>query len=68
MTMKEPVTISDIRRAGHCVAGARRWFVGSGLDFRKFLQDGIETETLLATGDQLAHDVVNHKRGRTDHG
>lgn len=66
--MTERTTISDIRRAGHCVAGAREWFRLHRLDFRAFLREGIETEKLLATNDQLALDVVNHQRKRTDHG
>lgn len=67
--MEEKITISDIRKAGHCVSGARRWFALRGFNFRDVLAHGIEAETLLATNDQLALDVVNHKRKRdTDHG
>lgn len=66
--MEERITISDIRKAGHCVSGAKRWFEGHHLDFRAFLKDGIDAETLLATGDQLAQDVINHKRGRNTNG
>lgn len=60
----EIITINDIRRAGHCVNGARSWFSLHGLDFRKFVREGISAETLLATGDQLAFDVVNRRRER----
>lgn len=66
--MGERITISDIRKAGHCAAGARRWFNAHGLDFRRVLNEGVEAETLLATGDQLALDVVTHKRNRANHG
>lgn len=65
---EEIITISDVRRAGHCVSGARRWFQAHHLDFRAFLQNGIEVNLFLGTGDQLATDIVNHKRRRTSNG
>ena len=55
------ITITDIRQAGHCVAGARGWFHSYGLDFRDFLKHGIDAETFLATGDALAQQVVDRK-------
>ena len=64
----EIITINDIRKAGHCVAGARSWFSLHGLDFRLFLKEGLPAGTLLATGDQLAVDVVTKKRERCVHG
>lgn len=58
------VTIDDVRKAGHCVAGARRWFDAHGLDFRKFLKEGIPVEDFLASGDALAQQVVDRKLTR----
>lgn len=55
------ITISDVRKAGHCTRGARRWFEDYDLDFRDFLKNGIETEKFLATGDALAALVVEEK-------
>ncbi len=55
------ITITDIRLAGHCVAGARHWFEGQGLDFRAFLKSGLTARQLLDTGDALAEQVVNRK-------
>ena len=52
------IRISDIRATGHCVTGIRRWFEGRGLDFNDFMRNGIEEETLLATGDGLAKRVI----------
>lgn len=61
------VRIEDMRRAGHCVSGVKRWFEAHGLDFRAFLKDGIDSEILLATGDGLAVRVVRmteeHRNG-----
>ena len=62
------ITVGDIRAAGHCVAGARRWFSGYGLNFATFLREGISVDEFLATGDQLAQDVVKRKRERRTDG
>lgn len=58
------ITITDIRMAGHCARGVKSWFNAQGLDFRKFLREGISEEEFLATGDGQAIDVVEHKRMR----
>lgn len=60
--MSGKITITDVRRAGHCVTGARAWFERHGLDFRDFIKSGIAEETFLASGDALAVAVVEHKR------
>lgn len=62
------IVIGDIRKAGHCVRGARHWFGGRGLDFKAFLKDGLPASVLLATGDALALQVVNAKRLREPDG
>lgn len=68
--MSDPdiITIADIRKAGHCVSGAKRWFAAYGLDFRTFLKKGIPVEEFLATGDGLAEKVVELKRKRESDG
>jgi len=58
------ITITDIRKAGHCVSGARRWFETQDMDFRDFLKDGIDSKVLLDTGDAFAVNVVRLKRER----
>lgn len=60
----EIITINDVRRTGHCVRGIKRWFEGHNLDFDRFLRRGVEAETLLATGDALAIQVVTAVRER----
>lgn len=60
--MSDKITINDIRRAGHCVKGAREWFERHDLDFREFVKNGIDEEDLLRIGDGLATNVVEHKR------
>ncbi len=64
-TPEDPiVTITDIRKAGHCPSGARDWFKAHDLDFRAFLAHGLPASTLLATGDAYAEQVVSRKRER----
>jgi hypothetical protein len=60
----ELITITDVRMAGLCASGARRWFEAYGLDFRDFVTNGIDAEVLLATGDAYALRVVEFTRSR----
>jgi nuclear transport factor 2 (NTF2) superfamily protein len=58
------ITIEDVRFAGYCTKGARRWFESYGFDFRDFLTNGITAEKLLSTNDAAAQQVVDRKFGR----
>lgn len=60
------VTIDDVRAVGLCVNGSRTWFARHGLDFRAFLHDGCDADTLLATNDAMALRVVEHARTRQE--
>lgn len=60
----QKITIDDVRKTGHCVAGAREWFARHGLDFRDFIRNGIEEERFLASGDVIATEVVKATRDR----
>lgn len=62
------VTMGDLRRAGICAAGARRWFPLHGFDFRDFLKNGIAAERLLATDDPFARRAVEEARKRVSNG
>ena len=62
MSTDVTVTIDDVRAVGLCVNGTRTWFARHDLDFRAFLRDGCDAETLLATGDAMAQRVVEHAR------
>lgn len=52
------VTMRHIRQARLCAGGARAFFARYGLDWGKFLRDGIPADELEATGDALAAGVV----------
>jgi len=56
------ITIDHVRAVGLCVNGTRTWFARHDLDFRTFLRDDCDAETLLATGDAMALRVVEHAR------
>lgn len=58
------ITIDDCRKAGHCVKGIRAWFDTYGLDFKKFLKEGIEEEAFLATKDAYAIEIVRLKKAK----
>jgi hypothetical protein len=66
MTERLLITIDHVRTAGLCVHGTRTWFARQGLDFRAFLREGIDAETLLATGDAMARRVVEHARRQSE--
>lgn len=52
------VTVNHARRAGLCAFGMRAWFVRHGLDFARFLANGIEADAIIATGDAMALKAV----------
>lgn len=65
------ITITDVRRAGHCPAGIRRWFESQGYDFRDFVKNGGSAKAFLDSGDGLARKVVTHawkQRQETENG
>jgi hypothetical protein len=62
------VTIDDVRKAGFCVAGAKRWFAANRLDFAAFLKDGMAQDEFLRSGDALAAQVVTSKQERAARG
>ncbi|WP_435609933.1 hypothetical protein [Pseudomonas knackmussii] len=49
-------------RQGFCHRSSREFFKRHGLDWQGFLEHGIDEELLLATGDALAHILVEHAR------
>lgn len=60
MNTSTVITIDHVRAVGLCVNGTRTWFARHGLDFRTFLREGCDAETLLATGDAMAQRVVSY--------
>lgn len=60
------ITLDDVVKAGHCVSGAKAWFVGHGFDWRDVVRNGVSEADLLATGDGLAERVIAATKARAD--
>jgi hypothetical protein len=58
------VTVQDLRAARLCFQGSRPWLARHGLSWQEFLANGIQAETLEATGDALARRVIAQARAR----
>jgi hypothetical protein len=58
------VTMRDVRESGLCVQGARAWFKSRGLDFRKFLHEGMPESQVLALRDAMANRALEVARKR----
>jgi hypothetical protein len=58
------VIVGDLRRVGYCRRGARAWFRARGLDWSRFVTQGIAAEALEATGDALVAPVVRAAQER----
>ncbi len=54
--------VDAVRTAGLCMNGSHAWFERHGLDFRAFLREGLDAQTLLATNDTMALRVVNYAK------
>jgi hypothetical protein len=62
--MTDKITVDDVRLAGYCAVGAKKWFRLHALDFRSFLKGGIAVEEFLATEDAIARDIVEKRNRR----
>ena len=58
------VTMQHIRKARFCSGGSRRWFKQHGLDWSKFLREGLSEEEFQKTGDALALKLIEVAHGR----
>jgi hypothetical protein len=54
------VTHRHLRELGYCNRGSRAFFERHGLNWSEFLENGIDSSTLLAIDDAQAHRVVEH--------
>lgn len=56
------VYMRHLRAAKLCAPGAKAWWASHGLDFRDFVRNGIDAQTLIETGDPDALRVVEIAR------
>jgi len=52
------VTMRHVRQARMCSRGARAFFARHGLDYSRFLREGLPAEDIRATGDAMAITVA----------
>lgn len=60
------VIMKDIRACRMCSRGTRKFFKRHGMDWNKFIKDGLPEEEFIATGDSMAMQVVEAARGRQE--
>ena len=53
------ITMRDMRRVHFCPEGVEAVFAREGLDYAHFLQHGIDSQALLATGSVFARKCVD---------
>ena len=58
------VKVQDCQELGYCMKSVRPWFAHHGIDFQKFVRDGVSEEALLATDDEFARKAVEHAKKR----
>lgn len=56
------VRADDLHAVGYCNRGARAWFARAGLDWARFVADGLPAAELEATGDAMALRLIEHVR------
>lgn len=56
------VRVEHLREAKMCVRGVRQWFARHGLDFDRFLTEGIPASEVEALNDALGNMVVKIAR------
>ncbi len=65
MTNTVKIRMTHIRKVSMCSKGAREFFKKHNLDWQKFLDEGLDSNLIEATGDAMALEVVKvAKNGR----
>ena len=62
------VTMADVIAAGLCATGCRPWFKARNLDFRSFIENGIQEEILAELHDPLADRAIAAMKTRLEAG
>jgi len=56
------IRLHHARELKYCSRGIRYWCKQKGIDYIKFIKEGIEEEVLLAFNDSMAKRVVEHAK------
>jgi hypothetical protein len=62
--MSTRVTVAHARELGYCVKGVRRWFDGREPTWEAFVEHGVDSDWLRATGDAMAIRLADLAEGR----
>lgn len=62
------VTMADVIAAGLCATGCRPWFKARNLDFRSFIENGLQENILADLHDPLADRVIAAMKTRLEAG
>lgn len=65
MTDADVVTIADVRARKWCVSGAREFCRVHGLSWEQFVREGMPCSAMLATGNDMARQLVDDVRSRS---
>lgn len=53
------ITLEHVKKAGMCAKGAREFFKNNNLiEWSSFIENGIDSEVLIKSGDAMALQVV----------
>lgn len=63
--MEDVVTIADVRNRRWCVSGAREFCRVHHLDWQQFVREGLPCSVMLATGNDMARQLVEDVRSRS---
>lgn len=56
------ITPTDLLRVNYCALGTRMWFRKIGLNWEKFLHQGLPSNEIINTGDAMAIDLIDKIR------
>lgn len=62
------VTTQDATELGFCMKAVRSFCLAHGIDFRSFVENGIEGDALLPLNDHNALEMVEHAMARQAQG
>ena len=58
------ITVDDVKKAGYCTKGMRKWMTGLGLDIQDFVTNGIDTDDLSEVSDARLQRVIEIAKKR----
>lgn len=58
--------MQHFRQCGYCVSGIRDWFENNDLNFREFVQHGIDVKLLDVRNDALVNKAIEIAQGELD--